>query len=116
LLVVPSRVYKWSINPISNPKLVYSHNSTHEIIHNKIVFVFRTIILNKRVKLYSTFCVFGDFYATDESIKSVYITQVAAIDVARFVISFKAKLIPWNRVLLENLIVAQLDMKLLHLY
>jgi hypothetical protein len=45
------------------------------------------------VKLCSILFVFGDFYATDKRIKIVYIIYVAAIDMARFVILFKAKLI-----------------------
>jgi hypothetical protein len=32
LLVVPSGVYKWSINPISNPYPVYSHTPKYVTI------------------------------------------------------------------------------------
>jgi hypothetical protein len=32
LLVIPNRVYKWSINPFINPNSFYSHTHTHDNI------------------------------------------------------------------------------------
>jgi hypothetical protein len=36
MLMIPNRVYEWSINPISNPNLVYSHPKSWQHLSNYI--------------------------------------------------------------------------------
>jgi hypothetical protein len=48
LSVVPSRVLKWPINPISNPNLVYSHTLSRDNNITLNVHYYRNILPGKR--------------------------------------------------------------------
>jgi hypothetical protein len=61
LLVFPSRVYKWSINPFSNPHPVYSHSFTWQYLISYILCVESSCLENSSNSVWCLFKLSANF-------------------------------------------------------
>jgi hypothetical protein len=68
LLVVPSHVFKWSINPFTNPYSVYSHSVYVTYLYLKNRHISTTFCPNSHRKVINAFRIYsGDLKLSDNS-------------------------------------------------